>query len=155
MSIKETIKGIGYAISNIKNKPATYLYPDKPLPVKEKSRGMLVLDLESCIGCELCQRICPADAIVMEKVDSDKAHFKSNARSEAPSIDFAKCIFCGLCVQICPPNVLHHTHKYDLPTEDKKKLFYDPFMLNEAFNEIYKPLNLRSRQEMEKPSEPQ
>ena len=110
MSIKETIKGIGYAISNIKNKPATYLYPDKPLPVKEKSR-------------ELCQRICPADAIVMEKVDSDKAHFKSNARSEAPSIDFAKCIFCGLCVQICPPNVLHHTHKYDLPTEDKKKLF--------------------------------
>lgn len=155
MSIKETLKSIGYAVGNVKNKPVTYLYPDKPLPVKEVSRGMLSLDIQACIGCELCQRICPSNAITMQKVDPNAAHFKSNARNEAPAVDFAKCIFCGLCMQICPTNALHHTHKYDISSSDKKALFYDPFKLNDVFNEEYKPLNLKSREEMEKPSEPQ
>ncbi len=139
MSVKETIKSVYYAISNVKNKPATYLYPDKPLPTKVHSRGMLSLDLENCIGCELCYRICPSDAIRMINVDKDKAKFKNNARNEAPAIDFNKCIFCGLCVEICPPHVLHHTHKYDISTDNREDLAYDPFKLNEVFEKIVKP----------------
>ncbi|MEM3192350.1 MAG: NADH-quinone oxidoreductase subunit I [Candidatus Parvarchaeota archaeon] len=139
MSIKETIKSVYYAVSNVKNKPATYLYPDKPLPVKEHSRGMLSLDLENCIGCELCYRICPSDAIRMIKLDREKAGFKNNVRNEAPAIDFNKCIFCGLCSEICPPHVLHHTHRYDISTDDRADLEYDPFRLNEVFEKVVKP----------------
>ncbi len=139
MSIKDTLAVFGYGAKEAVNKRATYPYPDKPLPIQKRSRGMLSLDLENCIGCELCFRICPSDAIRMQKVDFKAAGFHTNARSEAPEIDFNKCIFCGLCSEICPPKVLHHTHKYDISTDDRKELVYSPFELKEVFEELVKP----------------
>ena len=41
-----------------------------------------------CIGCGLCMRNCPAEAI---KVDGFLA-----------SIDYEKCIGCGKCKEVCP-----------------------------------------------------
>ncbi len=135
MTIKETIKAAGYALKNMTKKPSTVMYPDVPLPVEKRSRGMLSLDLENCIGCELCFRICPADAIRMTKLD---VHYPKNARDEAPAIDFNKCIFCGLCSEICPPQVLHHTHKFDISTSSHSDLEYSPQELQEVFFSEYK-----------------
>ena len=139
MGIKETFSVFGYGIKEAVSKRATYPYPDKPLPVQKRSRGMLSLDLENCIGCELCFKICPSDAIRMQKIDFKEAGFHTNARSEAPEIDFNKCIFCGLCSEICPPKVLHHTHKYDIPTDKRKELIYDPFQLRDVYEKLVKP----------------
>ena len=68
-----------------------------------------------------------------------EAGFHTNARSEAPAIDFNKCIFCGLCSEICPPKVLHHTHKYDISTDKRKDLIHDPFKLKETYESLVKP----------------
>ena len=46
----------------------------------------------ACVGLGNCERICPVDAIVMEK--------------GRPVIDPDKCIACGLCVKTCPRDVL-------------------------------------------------
>ncbi|MCW1294860.1 MAG: NADH-quinone oxidoreductase subunit I [Candidatus Micrarchaeaceae archaeon] len=139
MGIKETFSVFGYGIKESVSKRATYPYPDKPLPIQKRSRGMLSLDLENCIGCELCFKICPSDAIRMQKVDFKEAGFHTNARSEAPAIDFNKCIFCGLCSEICPPKVLHHTHKYDISTDKRKELVYMPFQLRDVYEKLVKP----------------
>lgn len=45
-----------------------------------------------CIGCGICVRTCPVDAI---KVENNHAR-----------IDHAKCIVCGLCVKKCPTNAI-------------------------------------------------
>ena len=75
----------------------------------------------------------------MQKIDFKEAGFHTNARSEAPAIDFNKCIFCGLCSEICPPKVLHHTHKYDISTDKREELVYTPFQLRDAYEKLVKP----------------
>ncbi len=47
------------------------------------------IDAEKCIGCGICKKNCPAEAISGE---TKKAHV----------IDLNKCIKCGICYQICP-----------------------------------------------------
>ncbi len=46
----------------------------------------------ACLGCGLCARRCPQDAIVMENY--------------LPVVDFDKCDACGICVQACPVDCL-------------------------------------------------
>ncbi|MCW1292220.1 MAG: 4Fe-4S binding protein [Candidatus Rehaiarchaeum fermentans] len=128
--LKEFLEGI----KNIFEKPVTEEFPKKEFETKEKSRGLLSLDLPGCIGCELCYKICPADAIAMTKLNYK---FNRNARNEAPSIDFNKCISCGLCSQICPAEVLHHTKEFTVFVR-KEDAFEDPFKLYERFKKEFK-----------------
>ena len=46
------------------------------------------IDPQLCVGCTLCSRNCPVDAIIGE-------------RKEAHFIDTSKCIKCGTCVEKC------------------------------------------------------
>jgi ferredoxin len=57
------------------------------------------------IGCDLCERACPTDAIRLDRLRSRKA--EEEPRS---ILDESACISCGLCVQVCPsstPVLLH------------------------------------------------
>ena len=50
----------------------------------------------SCIGCRLCEKNCPSDAI----------HVVDNVAV----IDYSKCTSCGICVSKCPRKVLTNIH---------------------------------------------
>jgi RnfABCDGE-type electron transport complex B subunit len=50
------------------------------------------IEPEKCVGCLLCLKNCPVDAI-------------SGARKELHVIDQDLCIKCGACLDICPPKV--------------------------------------------------
>lgn len=58
-----------------------------------KSLLNYVIDPETCRGCSLCAKACPADAI-------------SGEIKKPYSIDINKCIKCGACIEKCPFNAI-------------------------------------------------
>ncbi|GAB6099097.1 RnfABCDGE type electron transport complex subunit B [Halanaerocella petrolearia] len=62
-----------------------------------------------CIGCTLCAKKCPVDAIEME--------------DNLPVVDAEECIGCGQCVEVCPTDAMVDTpfEVEDNPTKDADK----------------------------------
>ena len=81
---------------SLKRKPATLRFPyerDKPA---ERMRAMVAWEIEKCIGCMLCKKICPSNAI--ELIGS--------GRKAEIAYNVGRCIFCGECVDICPTKTI-------------------------------------------------
>ena len=49
--------------------------------------------LSGCTGCGECLRVCPENAIVLQK-------------SRLAEIDYTKCSGCGMCFSVCPRGVI-------------------------------------------------
>ena len=79
----------------------------------DKFRGKLIFYPEKCIGCKLCMRDCPSDAITITKVGEKK--FEAE-------INLGKCIYCAQCVDTCPKKALESTKDVELAQLDKEKL---------------------------------
>jgi len=62
-------------------------------------RYSLTLDKNLCKGCEICQIICPREAITITKIPK-----KDREKAKPPTIDVStqKCSYCGMCEPICP-----------------------------------------------------
>jgi len=97
-------------------KSNTIKYPYVQAEVPQSFRGALKYNAALCTGCKLCERVCPADAIVIEKV-ADK-QFKATVHMD-------KCIFCGQCVDSCRRKSLENTVDFELATSDKASLKVD------------------------------
>jgi formate hydrogenlyase subunit 6/NADH:ubiquinone oxidoreductase subunit I len=78
-----------------------------PVPVPPKFRGKIAYDRESCIGCTLCLKVCPAHAI------------EFLPETKRVRIYVTQCIFCSQCNDICPEGSLHMTPEFLLACENR------------------------------------
>jgi formate hydrogenlyase subunit 6/NADH:ubiquinone oxidoreductase subunit I len=92
-------------------KAATVPYPYKRLTMPDRFRGKIVADANKCIGCKLCMRDCPSNAIHVVKVGEKCFQIE---------IDLDKCIYCGQCVDSCNKGVLAISPEYELAELDNK-----------------------------------
>ncbi|MEI8175831.1 MAG: 4Fe-4S binding protein [Candidatus Omnitrophota bacterium] len=101
------------------SKTATHPYPAKKLDMPGQYRGKLFFYPAKCIGCKMCERDCPADAIKITKLADKK--FKAD-------INLGKCIYCAQCVESCPKKALEATNNIELAQLDPRKLeiVYEP-----------------------------
>jgi len=103
------------AVKSIFKKPVTSEYPRKKREIHKKFAGMISFEQDKCIGCNMCVRNCPANAIQITKVpDKDKVF--------SCTLSLANCIFCSQCVFVCPKKALYTTNKFELAQTDKSKL---------------------------------
>lgn len=93
--------------------PATLLYPFVKRQRPKGFRGMLKFYPEKCIGCKMCMRDCPSNAINIKKVGEKQ--FEAE-------INLGRCIYCAQCVDSCPKKALEATTNFELAQVDKKKL---------------------------------
>jgi len=87
-------------------------------------RYSLLLNKNRCVGCEICQIVCPREAIEIRKpikVEGEKL------KRPTINIDENKCQFCGICNAICPFGAL------TLKINDKTTV---PVLRTESFPQI-------------------
>lgn len=110
----ESVKALG-------RKRFTTEYPEHRESLPDNYRGMLKLDIETCISCAACERICPNKTITMVDIITDKGVKKM------PQIGIERCLFCALCEEVCPPKCLTLGKETDIyETYDKRTLMKRP-----------------------------
>lgn len=103
-------------LGSLSKKVATIAYPAVKVEMPEKFRGKIVFHARRCIGCKLCVRDCPSEAIAINKI--------GEKRFEA-IIDMTRCVFCGQCVDSCNQDALESSKAYELASLDKSTLKID------------------------------
>lgn len=102
----------------------TLQYPFESLPVPDNGRYRLHNEIEDCIVCDKCAKICPVNCIDIEPIKATEEIGKTSDGTPKRiyaakfDIDMAKCCFCGLCTTVCPTECLTMTNVYDFSEYD-------------------------------------
>ncbi len=94
----------------------TIQYPFERMKVAERFRGLHAINMDRCIGCGFCEKICPNSTITIVGYQG----------RWYPEFNMGMCMFCGLCVDACPTNALSMTGKYELANYTRQDLIYPP-----------------------------
>jgi len=102
----------------------TSQYPHIEVPSPVNGRYQLHNEMDDCIVCDKCVKVCPVDCIDIEPIKA--TGLVGHASDGSPirlyaakfDIDMAKCCFCGLCTTVCPTECLTMTSEYDFSTFD-------------------------------------
>ena len=77
-----------------------------PIETPENFRGKITYDIDTCIGCKLCIKVCPSGAIEF-KPENKKIR-----------IYLSRCTFCAQCNDICPKDCLKMSNEFLLADVD-------------------------------------
>lgn len=104
------------SIKSLAERRATLEFPERRESLDDTERYMLRLDMDTCISCSSCERICPNKTIKMVDTPSGKGTVKM------PQVGIDRCLFCGFCEEVCPTKCLTLTKGYDFEVYDKRTL---------------------------------
>jgi NADH-quinone oxidoreductase subunit I len=119
-------RAMGITLKNLGRKPVTVMYPDTPREYPDRFRGVLALTYdpetaeENCIGCRLCEYICPPQVIKVEMLKAEKRNY-----AKTFTLELYACEFCELCVQVCPTDAIIMMKSFDLATKDRREMLLD------------------------------
>jgi len=110
----------------------TIQYPSVKVPMVERVRNRLYVNMEDCIGCDQCARACPVSCISIDTVKglpTEDLGKTSQGKKKALwvtkfDIDFAKCCYCQLCVFPCPTECIYMTDEYEFTKLERTDLLY-------------------------------
>ena len=124
------IGGLLIAIKELFKPKKTINYPFEKGKISPRFRGEHALRRypngeERCIGCKLCEAVCPALAITIETEERED----NTRRTTRYDIDLTKCIYCGFCEESCPVDSIVETNIHEYHGEQKGDLYFTKEML--------------------------
>jgi NADH-quinone oxidoreductase subunit I len=135
--MKGIAKGMGVTFKALTQKKITYAYPDVPLEMPDRFRGIQYLDVDKCIVCNMCARTCPTDCITLTGKPNPDPEKKGKVL-ETYDINFELCILCDLCTEVCPTEAIVMTNNFELAAYSRDELFKDMTWLSENTENIRK-----------------
>lgn len=108
----------------------TIQYPHQKLPIPEVGRYQLDVEMDDCIVCDLCAKVCPVNCIDIEAIKATEAIGQTSDGTTKRlyaakfDIDMAKCMYCGLCTIVCPTECIVMTNQYDKSVVEINELTY-------------------------------
>ncbi len=123
--VRAVLRAMRVTFQNLLRKPVTVHYPDVERPYPDRYRGLLALVYdkhgeEACIGCRLCEYVCPPAVIKVEMLKAEKRNY-----AKTFTLELYACEFCELCVQVCPTDAIVMLKSFDLSTSDRRELLLD------------------------------
>lgn len=106
---------------------ATVQYPHETIPVPDNGRYKLHNEIEDCIVCDKCVKVCPVNCITIDPIKSAEEFGKTSDGTPKRiyaakfDIDMGKCCFCGLCTTVCPTECLTMTKDFDFSVFEIKE----------------------------------
>ena len=119
-------RAMGVTFRNFFRTPVTVQYPTVKRVYPDRFRGILALAYEkdtgeeACIGCRLCEFICPPQVIKVEMLKAEKRNYAKRF-----TLELYSCEFCELCVQVCPTDAIIMLKTFDLATADRREMLLD------------------------------
>jgi NADH-quinone oxidoreductase subunit I len=121
----EIAQGMALTFKTMVKPAVTRQYPTvkrKPIP---GSRGLHAMRRDeegnpACIGCGLCEAVCPSKAITV--VTSEGPNHEKLVNSY--ELDLLRCVFCGFCIDACPVSAIVQTPEFELAGYERKDAFY-------------------------------
>jgi NADH-quinone oxidoreductase subunit I len=132
-------RAMGMTLRNFFRRPVTVRYPTVKRVYPDRFRGILALTYdkdtgeENCIGCRLCEFICPPQVIKVEMLKAEKRNW-----AKTFTLELYSCEFCELCVQVCPTDAIIMLKTFDLATSDRREMLLDKDRLH-ALGLQYEP----------------
>lgn len=109
---------------------STLQYPHESFSIPDNGRYRLHNEMDDCIVCDKCVKICPVDCIEIDAIRATEEIGKTSDGTPKRihgarfDIDMSKCCFCGLCTTVCPTESLTMTKSYDFSEYDVRDHTY-------------------------------
>ena len=144
--VKTFLTGMKMTLQHYNNKEelvATLQYPHEKWPIPERNigfenseynliRSRLHVDIDDCIGCLQCEKVCPVDCIKIDTIKPPKGtdvdfgitslDTQKKMLVTRFTIDMAECMYCNLCAYPCPEECIYmvggpNEHKHEIDYE--------------------------------------
>ena len=121
LALWSVLKSLSITFLYFWRRKVTVQYPEERIEHPPRFRASVDVDINKCIACGICQRVCPSKVIEIE-VWRVKEGEKEVRKPRSFTINLARCMVCGLCAEHCPTGAIRMTQEYELASYNREAL---------------------------------